>query len=195
MTVIARDEVERRLELMRLEFALTGHPFTLWAAYRLARGKLNRDRDGELGPMPGWILQAFDEVAERCVEAREERDASDENWTNTIARVFGFPPPTIGTANDPFQSAKRQHDLFALAVQMRVLVDNGGHQPTYAAQWLAERYGISKSSVDRGWSAFAEAAQAQDLEQQALKVHALWEFQDRVGFFGHLKHFKQAGSL
>lgn len=97
--------VERVLETMRAEFAKFGNPLVLWGAYRLARN-LRRGPDGQALPVPTWILEAFDAVADRCADANNGA-AVNGDWTKTIVRMFGF-TTTTGGPTDPFLASTRQ---------------------------------------------------------------------------------------
>lgn len=131
------------------DYRTSQNPLTLWRAYALFRAAG--------GPLPEFILEELDRVAERLMQVSTELPEGE--WQRQTLRAFGFSAGTSkGGPVDPYKQLARWNEARAVASRMCELIMGDGLNETNAKMTVAKETRLSESTVLRHWQEHRESA-------------------------------------
>jgi hypothetical protein len=129
-----RGGMDHKTAVAKKLYEITGNPLHVWNAYQVCRV-------ARLG-VPHWVLSYFDGVAKRLFQPAKRGGKLSKS---AIGKALGMNAP--GREFREFSETPEWADI-AYDVWQQL---KGGDKETYAIEAVAEKRGISPSTVRRAW--------------------------------------------
>jgi hypothetical protein len=129
-----RGGMDHKKAVAKKLYEITGNPLHVWNAYQVCRV-------ARLG-VPDWVLSYFDGVAKRLLQPAKRGGKLSKS---AIGKALGMNAP--GREFREFSETPEWADI-AYDVWQQL---KGGDKETYAIEAVAEKRGISPSTVRRAW--------------------------------------------
>jgi hypothetical protein len=132
-----RGMMDHKTAVAKKLYEITGNPLHVWNAYRVCRV-------ARLG-VPDWVLSYFDGVAKRLLQLEDTVKRGEKLSESAIGKALGMKAP-----GREFREFSETLEWADIAEDVRQQLKRGDKEK-YAIEAVAEKRGISPSTVRRAW--------------------------------------------